>query len=279
MLEGFAPHAIHIATEGPLGITARRYCKSAGLRFTTSYHTCFPEYIRMRVPLSLGISYAWLRGFHGAAERTLVATESLRQQLTARAFENLVIWPRGVDTDVFNPRNAMVLNEPRPIALYAGRVAAEKNLKAFLTLDLPGVKYVVGDGPDLARLRRRYSHVRFTGTKHGHELAAYLAAADVFVFPSRSDTYGLVMLEAMACGVPVAAYPVDGPADLIVDGVTGALDDDLKTAMLRALDLDGRKASDYATTRSWQAATVQFIDHLSVDRAFNPGYDSHMVPH
>lgn len=279
MLRDFAPDAIHIATEGPLGLAARRYCKLAGIRFTTSYHTRFPEYIRMRLPIPVGVSYAWLRGFHAAAERTLVATTSQRRELAVRGFEHLVVWPRGVDTDVFQPRDAFVLDDPRPIALYAGRVAVEKNLEAFLSLDLPGTKYVVGDGPDLARLRTGFPRVRFTGCKYGEELARYLAAADVFVFPSRSDTFGLVMLEAMACGVPVAAYPVAGPAGVVVDGVTGALNDDLKTAVLRALKLGGTEALRHALTRSWRVATQRFVDHLFFDCTFPTQFEGQMLQH
>lgn len=272
ILKDFAPDAIHIATEGPLGLAARRYCKRVGIGFTTSYHTRFPEYIRMRLAVPLGVSYAWLRGFHAAAKRTLVTTESQRQELAARGFENLAVWPRGVDTELFDPRRSITLDDARPIAMYAGRVAMEKNLEAFLSLALPGTKYVVGDGPDLASLRRKFPHARFTGYKYGEELAGYLAAADVFVFPSRTDTFGLVMLEAMACGVPVAAYPVAGPVDLIAQGVTGALNDDLRIAVLTALTLDGAAALRFARTRSWQAATERFIDHLFVDCIYEPEF-------
>jgi glycosyltransferase involved in cell wall biosynthesis len=278
-LTEFAPDAIHIATEGPLGLAARRHCKRAGLRFTTSYHTRFPEYIRMRLPVPVGVSYAWLRGFHAAAERTLVATESQRRELAARGFENLVVWSRGVDTHMFQPRGDAIIDDPRPISLYAGRVAKEKNLEAFLDLKLPGTKYVVGDGPELARLRVRYPRVRFTGCKHGQELAACVAAADVFVFPSRTDTFGLVMLEAMACGVPVAAYPVAGPADVVVDGVTGVLNDDLHVAALTALTLDGTAAREYAHGRSWQAATQQLVDHLFFDCTLQADLAGRVVTH
>ncbi|MGH8503774.1 MAG: glycosyltransferase family 4 protein [Gammaproteobacteria bacterium] len=268
MLDGIAPDAIHIATEGPLGVAARRYCQQTGFRFTTSYHTRFPEYIRMRLPIPVTVSYAWLRGFHAAAARTLVSTESQRRELAARGFRHLVIWPRGVDTGLFRPQDKTAISAPRPILLYAGRVAAEKNIEAFLRLDLPGTKVVVGDGPALPRLRRDFPHVHFAGYKHGQALAAQLAAADVFVFPSRSDTFGLVMLEAMACGVPVAAYPVPGPVDVVVNGVSGVLDHDLKTAVTAALRLDPASARAQALKHSWQAATERFVDHLFCGGAF-----------
>lgn len=262
-LDAFMPDAVHIATEGPLGWAARAYCRSRGLNFTTSFHTQMPEYIRLRAPLPLALSYSVLRHFHGAAVRTMVPTESQRQRLQRRGFNNVVIWSRGVDTALFRPTDKRLLDAPRPIAMYMGRVAVEKNIGAFLDLRLPGTKYVVGDGPDLAMLRQRYPEVRFTGFKHGADLAAHLAAADVFVFPSRTDTFGLVLLEAMACGVPVAAYPVTGPIDVLKPSVTGCMDDDLERAVQGALQLDGRRCRQYALDRSWAAATAQFFGHLT----------------
>jgi len=269
MLDAFMPHAVHIATEGPLGWAARSYCKRRGLAFTTSYHTQFPQYIKLRVPVPLNWSYAVLRGFHAAAVRTMVPTASQRRELRRRLFRNVVIWPRGVDTDVFRPGDKAFIQAPRPISMYMGRVAVEKNIEAFLALNLPGTKYVVGDGPDLEMLRRKYPEARFTGFKHGHELAAYLAAADVFVFPSRTDTFGLVMLEAMACGVPVAAFPVTGPVDVVRNGETGVLSTDLGQAVHAALRLDGKVCRDYALARSWQQATECFAAHL-VDNSASP---------
>ncbi|MEK7323520.1 MAG: glycosyltransferase family 1 protein, partial [Pseudomonadota bacterium] len=267
MLDAYAPDAIHIATEGPLGWAARAYCHDRGLRFTTSYHTQMPEYIRLRTPIPLSVSYSVLRRFHRPAACTLVPTESQRQRLLQRGFENVVIWSRGVDTDLFHPGDKFFLAGPRPIAMYMGRVAVEKNIEDFLDLQLPGSKYVVGDGPDLESLRRRYPNVHFTGFKHGAELAAHLAAADVFVFPSCTDTFGLVLLEAMACGVPVAAYPVTGPIDVVTPRVTGCLDEDLGRAVHGALQLDGARCRQYALKHSWSTATAQFLKHLATAQA------------
>ena len=266
MLRTFAPHAVHIATEGPLGWAARRYCKHHGLAFTTSYHTQFPQYVKLRVPVPMNWSYAVLRHFHGSAVRTMVPTPSLRRELRRQRFSNVVIWPRGVDTELFRSADKSFLDAPRPIAMYAGRVAVEKNIEAFLSLDLPGTKYVVGDGPDSEKLRRKYPAVRFTGFKKHAELAVHLAAADVFVFPSRTDTFGLVMLEAMACGLPVAAFPVTGPVDVVRHGETGMLDADLGKAVHGALALDGRVCRDHALDRSWRQATECFAGYLVDNR-------------
>lgn len=263
LLAQYNPDAVHIATEGPLGYAARRYCRKHGLEFTTSYHTQFPEYIRLRAPIPLKVSYAVLRWFHGGATRTLVATQSQRNTLIAHGFNNLVDWSRGVDTDLFYPRDKNFLNNSRPISMYMGRVAIEKNIEAFLSLDIPGSKYVVGDGPDINQLKRKHPEVTFTGVKLGDELASHLAAADIFVFPSRTDTFGLVMLEAMACGVPVAAYPVTGPVDVIKQGETGIMHDDLGVAVREALKLDGETARQFALSRSWQASTQQFFSNLA----------------
>lgn len=264
MLNGFRPDAVHIATEGPIGLAARRWCRRTGMPFTTSYHTQFPEYVRMRAPVPLAVFYAGLRWFHGRAQRTLVATESQRRVLLERGFEHVVIWSRGVDTELFRPLEKDFLTDPRPISMYVGRVAVEKNIEAFLSLDLPGTKYVVGDGPETKALRARYPEVRFVGFRFGEALARTVAAADVFVFPSRTDTFGLVMLEAMACGVPVAAYPVTGPIDVVTDGVTGILDQDLRKATLRSLEIGPEAPRAHALTRSWRAATEQFLSHLAV---------------
>ncbi|MBA5866289.1 MAG: glycosyltransferase [Nitrospira sp. CR1.3] len=261
-LREFQPQAIHIATEGPIGHAARSLCLTWSIPFTTSYHTQFPEYVRARFPIPVAWSYAYLRRYHGRASRTMVATRSMKQCLEERGFGNLAIWARGVDASVFHPGPKSFLPGPRPIAMYMGRVAVEKNIEAFLNLDLPGTKYVVGDGPDLERMRNRYPDVRFVGQKVGEELASHLAAADVFVFPSLTDTFGLVLLEAMACGVPVAAYPVTGPIDVVVNGKTGVLDADLKKAVLGAVKLDPADCVVYAKQNSWRYWTERFVSLL-----------------
>jgi glycosyltransferase involved in cell wall biosynthesis len=261
LLDSIQADTIHIATEGPLGIAARRYCLKRGLDFTTCYHTRFPEYIRARAPIPLAVSYAWIRRFHRPARRMLVSTPTLAKELTERGFTNLAIWGKGVDTDLFQPRHKELLKDPRPIWMYMGRVAVEKNIEAFLNLELPGTQYVVGDGPDLEMLRQRYT-ARFTGFLKSEGLAAHVAAADVFVFPSLTDTFGLVLLEALACGVPVAAFPVTGPVDVIQQGVTGYCDPDLRKAALACLKLDGAACRRYALQHGWKQVALQFLDHM-----------------
>jgi glycosyltransferase involved in cell wall biosynthesis len=261
-IDGFAPHALHIATEGPLGLAARRYCLRRNLRFTTSYHTQFPQYLRARFPIPIAASYWALHKFHGAAVRTMVSTDSLRQDLAARGFQNLASWRRGVDTHLFKPGPKTFLSLPRPIAAYVGRVAVEKNIEAFLRMPWAGSKIVIGDGPERARLQSQHPATTFTGFRFGEDLAAHLAAADVMVFPSRTDTFGLVNLEAMACGVPVAAYPVTGPIDVIEEGVTGALDEDLGRAALRALALDPARCREHALRFGWDASAREFESNL-----------------
>lgn len=262
-LAAFAPDAVHIATEGPLGLAARNWCRQHDLPFTTSFHTRFPEYVQLRTRIPLAVGYAVMRWFHGPAKTVMVATAALRDELAARGFRNLGLWSRGVDVELFRPRDKTFLTDPRPIFMYMGRVAIEKNIKAFLDLDLPGTKYVVGGGPDLAMLRAKYPAVRFTDYKVGEALATYLAAADVFVFPSRTDTFGLVVIEALACGVPIAAYPVRGPADIIEQGVTGYVDDDLRAAALNALSLNPAACRLAARQYSWESCTRQFLAHLA----------------
>jgi glycosyltransferase involved in cell wall biosynthesis len=261
-LDALVPDHIHIATEGPLGFAARGYCLRNGLAFTTSYHTQFPEYIRKRAPLPLALSYAFVRRFHSAAIRTMVATASQEALLKRWRFCNIVRWSRGVDTDIFRPDESEPLGVPRPLFVYAGRVAVEKNLEAFLGLELPGSKCVIGDGPVLAKLQRRWPDVLFAGYRFGRELARFVASADVFVFPSLTDTFGLVMLEAMACGVPVAAFPVTGPLDVVTQGETGILDRDLRKAALAALELDRGRCREEALRHTWQASSQQFFDNL-----------------
>ena len=262
IVDAFGPDAVHIATEGPLGFAAWRLCRRRRWPFTTAFHTRFPEYIHARIRLPLAISYAVVRWFHSAAVRTMVATASLQADLEARGFRNLVTWGRGVDIALFHPRPNRVLNLPHPIYLYVGRVAVEKNIQDFLDLKLDGSKLVVGDGPQLKRLRREYPDVNFVGAKHGEELAAHYAAADVFVFPSRTDTFGLVLLEALASGLPVAAYPVTGPKDVIGTAPVGCLDEDLGRAARNALSIDPRACRAFAVERSWQASVAQFEANL-----------------
>ena len=257
-----APDAIHIATEGPLGNAARDYCVSHGLGFTTAYHTRFPEYVHARWCVPLNWTYASLRRFHAPSGAVMVPTASVRTALEERGFQNIRHWTRGVDTVMFRPRKKGFLDWPRPILLYVGRVAVEKNIDAFLALDLPGSKVVVGDGPQLASLQRRFPAVQFVGAKHGKELARYYAAADVFVFPSRTDTFGLVVLEALASGVPVAAYPVPGPLDIIGGTEAGALDENLGRAVSRALELPAAECRALAMTYAWEVSVQQFLSHL-----------------
>jgi glycosyltransferase involved in cell wall biosynthesis len=261
-LDAFDPDTVHIATEGPLGLAARRWCVRRRLEFTTAYHTQFPEYVRARAPIPLAVGYAWMRWFHGAARRTLVATPTMQRQLEQHGFRNIARWSRGVDAELFRPRDKQFLSGPRPLWLYFGRVAVEKGIHDFLRLDLPGTKVVIGDGPAREALQGQFPDVRFVGFRHGEDLARHVAACDVFVFPSRTDTFGLVLLEAMASGLPVAAYPVTGPLDVVIDGVTGSLDEDLGAAAMRALTLDPARCREHALQYSWQACTRQFMASL-----------------
>ena len=263
-IEAAAPDAIHIATEGPIGWSVRAYCRRRKLAFTTSYTTRFPEYIAVRSIVPAGLSYAVLRHFHAVAAMTMVATSSLRQELSAKGFRKLGTWTRGVDTGLFNPDDPAELDLPRPIFLTMGRVAVEKNLEAFLALNLPGSKVVIGEGPQRAELERRYPKVRFLGEKTGQDLTSHLAAADVFVFPSLTDTFGVVQLEALACGTPVAAFPVTGPLDVIAEHPVGALDSDLRSACIRALRMSRETCRSFALERSWENSARQFIGNLSV---------------
>ena len=262
-IEAAAPEAIHIATEGPIGWAVRAYCRRHKLAFTTSYTTRFPEYIAVRTGIPAALGYAVLGHFHAAAAMTMVATPSLRQELAARGFKKLGFWTRGVDTNLFNPDDPAALDLPKPIFMTMGRVAVEKNLEAFLALDLSGSKVVVGDGPQKAELQRRYPQAKFLGEKTGADLTAHLAAADVFVFPSLTDTFGVVQLEALACGTPVAAFPVTGPKDVIADHPIGAIDNDLRSACLRALGMSRETCRSFALERSWENSARQFIGNLS----------------
>ena len=261
-IEAFAPDFLHIATEGPLGLAARRVCLSRSLSFSTSFHTRFPEYINARCRLPVGIGYAAVRWFHRPSRTVMVATETLRKELSGRGFSRLELWGRGVDTTLFRPGARDLLEGPRPAMLYVGRVAVEKNVEAFLRLDLPGAKYVIGDGPALPRLRRRYPDARFLGPRYGEDLAAHYASADVFVFPSLTDTFGNVLLEALSSGVPVAAFPVPGPIDVVGGEEVGALDNDLALAVRRALDISPQACRRFAEARSWRESANQFFANL-----------------
>ena len=261
-IEAVAPDHIHIATEGPLGILARRYCLKRGETFTTSYHTRFPEYVRARLPIPEAWLYGAMRRFHNAGGGMMVATGSLAAELTGRGFTRIRQWSRGVDTVLFRPDRRKDLGLPGPIFLSVGRVSVEKNLPAFLDLDLPGTKLVVGDGPDLENLKSRYPDAVFLDSRTGDELADIYASADVFVFPSRTDTFGNVLLEALASGVPVAAYPVTGPLDVFEDGVGGVLSEDLGEAALAALDCDREAARQKALGLTWAACADQFMAHI-----------------
>ncbi len=265
-IEAAAPEAIHIATEGPIGWWTRSYCLRHRLPFTTSYTTRFPEYVSVRTGIPLSWGYAVVRRFHNAGATTMVATNSLRQELKDRGFTKTGEWSRGVDTKLFNPDTPAELDVPRPIFAVVGRVAVEKNLEAFLSLDLPGTKVVIGDGPQRAELERRFPDAKFLGEKTGKDLTDHIAAADVFVFPSLTDTFGVVQLEALACGTPVAAFPVTGPLDVIGDRPIGALDPDLRAACLRALTMSRETCRAFALERSWESCARQFIGNLSVFR-------------
>ena len=262
---------IHIATEGPVGLATRRVCLRNRQPFTTSYHTRFPEYVAARSPVPEALTYRLLRWFHGASDGTMVSTPSLAAELSARGFTHLMPWSRGVDAARFHPSNREAEEVygalPRPIFLYAGRLAPEKNLDAFLSLELPGSKVIIGDGPSAATLRRTYPAAHFLGVQVGDALARAYASADVFVFPSRTDTFGMVLLEAMASGLPVAALPVPGPLDVVGDSGAGILDADLRAACLAALDISRDHARAHAETFTWANATRQFLENIAVARA------------
>jgi glycosyltransferase involved in cell wall biosynthesis len=261
-IEAAKPDAIHIATEGPIGYMVRAYCRRRGRPFTTSYTTRFPEYISARAPVPQAWIYSLLRRFHAAAAVTMVATPSLMTELAQRGFANLGMWTRGVDTDLFRPDRAVDLDFARPIFVTMGRLAVEKNLEAFLSLDLPGTKVVIGTGPQEGPLKRRFPDAKFLGLLENGALVAHLAAADVFVFPSRTDTFGVVQLEALACGLPVAAFPVTGPKDVVGGHPVGVLNEDLRVAALDALKISRQACRAFALERSWENSARQFIGHV-----------------
>jgi 1,2-diacylglycerol 3-alpha-glucosyltransferase/glucuronosyltransferase len=268
LAEAARPDAVHIVTEGPVGLAARRWCMKRGLAFTTAYHTRFPEYLAQRFIAPACLTYEILRRFHAPSKGVMVATASIAAALTARGFRNLRPWTRGVDRDLFNPaRREEAIEFSRPVFLSVGRVAPEKNLAAFLALDLPGSKVVIGEGPASGALRRRFPDAHFLGRRENGTLARLYASADVFVFPSRTDTFGLVMLEALASGLPVAAYPVPGPLDVIGTSGTGVLDEDLRKAALKALDVPRALCRQYALSFEWAACARQFVEQLCPLRA------------
>jgi glycosyltransferase involved in cell wall biosynthesis len=259
----FRPDYIHIATEGPIGLATRSWCVRKGHPFTSAYHTRFPDYVSARVPVPLSWGYALQRWFHNSGAGVMVAAPSLQRDLKAMGFQRLMPWTRGVDTELFRPRPELrAVGGSAPVFLYVGRIAVEKGVEQFLSLDLPGSKVVVGDGPQLEDLRRKYPTVRFTGPKTSEELAREYAAADVFVFPSRTDTFGIVLVEAMASGLPVAALPVTGPIDIVRDGESGVLDNDLRAAAMRALELDRDVVRQQSLKFSWAQCAQMFIDNV-----------------
>ncbi|MBU3628665.1 glycosyltransferase family 1 protein [Polynucleobacter sp. AP-Reno-20A-A9] len=261
-IKEFAPDAMHIATEGPLGLSARAYAVKNRLPFSTAYHTRFPEYVKARTGIPLAITYAFIRWFHKPSMAVMAPTIVVKDDLEAYGLDNVVLWSRGVDLDIFKMQDSKALNTAHPIFLYVGRVAVEKNINAFLEIDLPGSKWVVGDGPAMAGIKEKYPEVNYLGVLQQHELAKVYAAADVFVFPSKTDTFGLVLLEAMACGTPVAAYPVTGPIDVLGNSNSGAMNEDLREACMQALKIPREAARAHAEKFSWRAASEQFANHL-----------------
>lgn len=261
-LDRFDPDALHLSTEGPLGLAARDWAMRRNRPFTTAYHTRFPEYVHARLRIPLSWTYAYLRWFHGPSKAILAPTPVVKADLEKWGFAKVRVWSRGVDHTIFHARNVNRLRTEPPIYLYVGRVAVEKNIEAFLELDLPGSKWIVGTGPALAGIRTKFPQVNYLGVLSQPELAEVYASADVFVFPSKTDTFGLVLLEAMACGLPIAAYPVTGPLDVIGDSKAGVLHENLHTACLAALELKRADAVAHARKFSWRAATEQFLSYL-----------------
>ncbi|MGB0697225.1 MAG: glycosyltransferase family 4 protein [Rhodospirillaceae bacterium] len=266
IIESTRPNIVHIATEGPLGLAARNYCVRRNIPFTTAFHTKFPEYVHARLKLPVSWGYAMERWFHKSSKGIMVATKGIERELTGWGLSPVKTWTRGVDTELFRPRDKTLLDGvitgPRPWFVNVGRVAVEKNIEAFLDLDLPGTKIMVGGGPQLDSLKAKYPDVHFAGMKQGEELATYFSVADCFVFPSLTDTFGLVMLEAMASGLPVAAYPVPGPLDVVADHPVGVLDQDLKTACLKALEVSPEACRTHALANSWDACVDQFLANV-----------------
>src|SRR3981189_1904388 len=273
LIEAAKPDGIHIATEGPIGLLVRRYCRKHGLPFTTSFHTRFPEYVSARSPIPESWVWTMLRWFHRPSQAVMAATPALATELRMRGFLKVVLWSRGVDTSLFHPRDVN-LGLPEPVFLCVGRLAVEKNLEAFLELDLPGTKMIVGDGPALSALARNYPQAVFLGARQGEALAQAYAAADVFVFPSKTDTFGLVLLEALASGLPVAAFPVTGPRDVIGAAPVGALNDDLRLACLSALTISPQACLEFAARHTWEASARAFVDHIAGVRTLESESDA-----
>jgi 1,2-diacylglycerol 3-alpha-glucosyltransferase/glucuronosyltransferase len=261
-IDEVAPNVIHIATEGPIGHLVRRHCLKHRRGFTTSFHTRFADYAAARLPIPRSLSWSWLRWFHNAGRVTMASTDSLAKELTGRGFRKLGRWPRGVDTNLFQPRSGSDLGLPRPVFLTVGRLAVEKNIEAFLALDLPGSKVVVGDGPARQDLAQRYPSAIFLGTKKGQELAGIYASADVFVFPSRTDTFGLVLLEALASGLPIAGFPVDSNRDVVAGAPVAVLDENLAFACMQSLTLSRAACRSYAKTMTWDESARCFLGNL-----------------
>lgn len=261
------PDHIHIATEGPIGLAVRHFCRRTRHVYTSSYHTQFPDYLAARAPIPRRLTYAALRWFHNGSAGTMVSTDTVARDLGTRGFRNIMHWSRGVDHELFHPRCGSVLDLPRPIYLFVGRVAVEKNIEAFLSLDLPGSKVIAGDGPARAELESRFPQATFLGMQTGEALARIYASADVFVFPSRTDTFGIVLLEALASGLPVAAYPVPGPQDVIGNSDVGVLDEDLAVACRKALAVPRHKTRAFALNFTWAESARQFLDNVLLARA------------
>jgi glycosyltransferase involved in cell wall biosynthesis len=251
--------AVHIATEGPLGRAASLWCRRHGVPFTSAYHSRFPQFLRAMYRVPEAWTWAALRRFHRAAAVVMAPTETVADELRGNGIDNVALWTRGVDTDAFAPAPPLPLSAPKPIFLHVGRVSVEKNIGDFLAADLPGSKVVAGVGPALPMLKQRFPEAHYLGVLPQAELARLYSAADVFVFPSRSDTFGLVLLEALACGTPVAAYPVPGPLDVVGNSGVGVLHDDLRLAAAAALKIDRRRCREFALAHSWSAATAQFL--------------------
>ena len=264
-IEEADPDHIHIATEGPIGWLTRRYCIKHKRTFTTSYHTRFPEYIKARIGLPERLTYAGLRYFHAPSAAVMAPTAFIGDDLTRRGFSRVRLWTRGVNHALFRPRANPVLDLPRPIFLSVGRVAVEKNLEALLDLNLPGSTVVVGDGPARAWLQRRYTHAHFLGAMQGEALAKVYASADVFVFPSRTDTFGIVLIEALASGLPVAAFPAPGPIDVVGPGA-GVLSEDLRAACMEALTIPREAAREYSMRYTWKESARQFLENIESSR-------------
>lgn len=265
LLQKIQPNAIHIATEGPLGLAGRHICRSTALPFTTSYHTHFEQYVHVRFNMFSGFVSTFMRWFHAKSTATMVATESLKSELEARGFQNIAVWPLGVDIEFFvrNPSPPLPLL-PKPVFVFFGRLASEKSTEEFLALPLPGTKLVIGDGPDRPYLEKKYGHTaRFVGYKHGRDLVNWLSLCDVCIFPSRTETFGLVVLEALACGIPVVAHDVMGPRDIITTGIDGFLSDDLAAAARKALALKGDSCRKTALRYTWKHSTDVFLKNLA----------------